>query len=439
MNQTQKSFNLFYILWTGQLLSRVGSGISVFAIGIYLFQQTGSTSTYSIFLLSAFLPSVLLAPIGGVLADRKDRKLMMVVGDICSSFGICFTVVTLLSYPDQHWPLYIGIGVSSLGVGLHSPAFKASVTDLIDSQAYSKASGLIQLAEASRYLVSPIIAGYLLTRLSLPMVLVIDLMTFIVAALTVIVIRNLTIQPVYQDKKEEFIKDFKDGLTFIGSNDTVRRLLYITTVVTFLTGVLQVLIVPLVLSFTDPQTLGIIQSVAASGMVIGSLYVGVWSTTGNQYTILSWSLMGAGLFYILIGMSTDTALFMMTALCFFLTLPFVNTSLEVLFRQNISSEMQGRTWALISLVSQAGLLVSLATTGMLADRLFNPLLTRDGYLVETIGQIVGIGPARGSGLMVILSGFFLVMLSVCIRERARAENYTTDVIKICKTPPVSDN
>lgn len=423
MNQTQNPFNLFYILWTGQLLSRVGSGISVFAIGIYLFQQTGSTSTYSLFLLSAFLPSVLLAPIGGVLADRKDRKLMMVVGDICSSIGIFFTIVMLLLYPDQHWPLYIGIGISSLGVGFHSPAFKASVTDLIDTQIYSKASGLIQLAEASRYLVSPIIAGFLLTRFSLSTVLAIDLLTFFVAALTVLLVRNMTIQSVYKDKKEKIIKDFTNGLTYIGTNNTVRQLLYVTTVVTFLTGVLQVLMVPLVLSFTDPQTLGVIQSVAASGMIVGSLFIGVWSKAGNQYTILTWSLMGAGVFYLLIGMSTDSALFMMTAFCFFLTLPFVNTSLEVLFRQNITSEMQGRTWALISLISQAGLLVALATTGMLADRLFNPLLTRDGYLAEIIGQIVGVGPARGSGLMAMISGCSLVILSVCIREKDVKEVY----------------
>ncbi|WP_163337306.1 MFS transporter [Desulfopila sp. IMCC35008] len=419
MNKSQKSFNLFFIIWSGQLLSRIGSGISVFAIGIYLFQQTGITSTYSFFLLCAFLPSVLFALVGGVWADRKDRKLMMVAGDIVSSFGILFTIAMLLFYPEKYWPLYIGIAISSFGAGLHSPAFKASVTDLIDAQAYSKASGLIQLAEASRYLVSPIIAGFLITWFSLPMVLAIDVITFFVAALAVILIRNMTIQPVYTDKKERFIKDFTKGLTYIGNNHTIFRLLYITTFVTFFTGVLQVLIVPIVLSFADTQALGIIQSVAAFGMVFASLFIGVWSTTKRQYTILSWSLMGAGLLYLLIGMSTDTVLFTMTAFCFFLTLPFVNTSLEVLFRQNIANEMQGRIWSLISLISQIGMLVALATTGMLADRLFNPLLTEDGYLAETIGQIIGIGPARGSGLMVIISGIFLVLISVCIRERVR--------------------
>lgn len=196
---------------------------------------------------------------------------------------------------------------------------------------------------------------------------------------------------------------------------------YITTIVTFLTGILQVLIVPIVLSLTDTETLGVIQSISASGMVFGSLFIGIWSTTGRQYAILFWSLRGAGLFYLFIGMSTDTVLFTMTALCFFLTLPFVNTSLDVLFRQNIANEMQGRVWSLISLVSQAGMLVALATTGVLADYLLNPLLTSDGCLAETVGRIIGTGMARGSGLMVIISGFFLVLTSVFISKRVMDE------------------
>jgi len=419
MNQSQKPFTLFLIIWAGQLLSRIGSGVSAFAIGIYLFQQTGSTSTYSFLLLCAFLPSVLLAPIGGVIADRKDRKMMMVVGDLGSSCGILFTLIMFLLYPDKQLPIYLGIAMSSLGVALHSPAFKASVTDLLDQKEYSKASGLIQLAEASRYLVSPVIAGFLLTWFSLPLVLVIDLVTFVVAAMTVTFIRNITIQPCHKSEQEGFLKDFIDGIRYIVSNEIVCNLLYFITVVTFVTGILQVLFVPIVLSFTDAATLGTIQSIAASGMLVSSLFIGMMGRSNQQYKVLSWSLGAAGLFYVLIGISNNTVLFTVTAFCFFLTLPFVNTSLEVLFRKNIVSEMQGRVWSLISLISQVGMLVALSITGVLADYLFNPLLADNGLLAETIGSIIGTGAARGSGFMVIISGFFLVMYSFFTAKRGR--------------------
>ena len=417
MNHSQKPFTLFFIIWTGQFLSRIGSGISAFALGIYLFQQTGSTSTYSFLLLCAFLPSVLLEPVGGVIADRKDRKLMMVVGDLSSSFGILFIIVMFLLYPDKQWPIYLGIAMSSLGVALHSPAFKASVTDLLDEKAYSKAGGLIQLAEASRYLVSPVIAGFLLTQFSLPIVLIIDLMTFVVGAMTVILIRYKTIPHCHEGEKEGFRKDFTDGIRYIVRNETIFHLLYLTTVVTFLTGILQALLVPIVLSFTDAAMLGTVKSIAASGMLVSSLSIGMLSKSDHHYKVLSLSLGVAGLSYLLIGTSTNTVLFTATAFCFFLTLPFVNTSLEVLFRQNIANEMQGRIWSLISLISQIGMLVALSIAGVLADHLFNPLLTDNGRLAETVGRIIGTGSARGSGLMVIISGFFLVLSSLYTAKR----------------------
>lgn len=424
MNPVQKSFSPFLIIWIGQLLSRIGSGISAFALGIYLFQQTGSTSAYSFLLLCAFLPSVLLAPVGGVIADRKDRKLMMVVGDLGSSFGILVIIFMFLLYPDKLWPIYLGVAMSSLFVALHSPAFKASVTDLLDEKVYSRASGLIQLAEASRYIVSPIIAGLLLTQFSLLIVLVIDLLTFIAGAMTIILIRKINIQTCHEGKKEGFWRDFINGVTYIVRNRTIFHLLCLTSIVTFLTGILQGVLVPILLSFVDAETLGVVQSIAASGMLVSSFFIGMWSTSGHQYKVLSRSLVASGLFYLLIGTTTNIVLFTAIAFCFFLTLPFVNSSLEVIFRQTIANSVQGRIWSLIALISQIGMLLALSIAGVLADYLFNPLLTDTGCLAETVGSVIGTGAFRGSGLMVIISGFFLVLSSLFLQKGKGTRNHS---------------
>ena len=426
MNSAPKSFPLFLILWTGQLLSRIGSGVSAFTIGIYVFQQSQSTSTYAFLLLCAFLPSVLLTPLGGVIADRKDRKLMMVVGDLGSASGILFIIIMVLLYPDKQWPIYIGITVSSMFVALHSPAFKASVSDILDETMYAKAAGLIQFAEASRYVVSPIIAGFLITRFSLPFVLVLDLITFLIGAMTVILIKNVIIQHCQKGKKVDLRQDFIDGLRYIVRERILFHLLYLTTIVTFITGILQVLFVPLLLSLTDAATLGTIQTISASGMLISSLCIAMMKKTDRQSKVLPLSLSVAGLFYILIGASTNHLLFVATAFCFFFTLPFINTNLEIQFRLNIANEMQGRIWSLISLISQVGMLVALSVSGLLADHVFNPLLTEHGRLADTVGSIIGTGPARGSGLMVILSGFSLLLCSLFRAIRGKDLNCKTD-------------
>jgi MFS family permease len=419
MRLPQNSFSLFLVIWSGQLLSRLGSGISAFTLGVYLFQKTSSTSAYSFLLLCAFLPSVLLAPLGGVIADRKDRKLMMILGDIGSSLGILFTILMLQIIPDRDWPIYLGVAISSIFVALHSPAFKASVTDLVDEKAYSKASGLIQLAEASRYLLAPVIAAFLIARVSLPTVLVIDVLTFIGAAMTVVFIRKSAIQHIETVIKAGFSEDLKAGIRYIIGNKIVFHLLCLTTIVTFFAGILQSLFTPMVLSFADAATLGNVQSFGASGMLLSSLIIGCRSKTFDPKKVFGFSLFAAGIFYLLIGVNTNMALITLAFFCFLFTLPFVNTSLEILFRKNISNELQGRVWSLISLVSQVGMLIAFGIAGILTDHLFNPLLTDSGRLADNVGRLIGTGVARGSGFLIIISGCILLIFALYAKYEGR--------------------
>ena len=403
---------LFLVVWTGQVLSRIGSGVSAFALGVHLFRETGSAAAYSLLLLSAFLPSILLAPVGGVIADRRNRRLLMATGDLGSALGILCVVGVLLLWPGRRWPIYLGVALSSVFVALQSPAFKATVTDLLDEREYSRAGGLIQLAEASRYLLAPILAVHLLARLSLPLVLVVDAASFVAAALAALAIGKVEVRKRATAAGGGFRRDLVDGLGYLAGNGFVRRLLVVTAGVTFLTGVLQSLFVPIVLSIADAATLGRVQSLTASGMLVSSLAIGCLGGKRREDRILPLALGAAGFFCLGLGASVGIAPFTVAAFGLFATLPFVNTSLEVLFRRNIDNGLQGRLWSLISLISQAGMLVAFGVAGVLADRVFNPLLSVGGPLADSVGRVIGTDAARGSGLMVMMSGCLLVLLSL---------------------------
>ena len=425
MEPSRKSFSLFLVIWSGQLLSKIGSGISAFALGVHLLQTTGTTSAYSFLLMAAFLPSVLLAPVGGVIADRKDRRLMMATGDLGSSLGIGFVLGMLMLTPDACWPIYLGAAVSSLFAALQSPAFKASITDILDEKAYAKASGFVQLAEASQYLLGPILAAFLLSRFSLSAVLVVDMATFALAALSVLVIRERIVRQGGGKKPVDFWKDFTDGIRYIADNQRVLHLLHITTAITFLVGILQSVFVPMVLSVSDSGTLGAVQSISASGMLIGSFLIGMSSTTGEQGRVLSFSLVAAGFFYILIGASPNAVVITCAAFCFFFTLPFVNATLEVSFRQSIEDDMQGRAWSLISLITQTGMVMAFGIAGLLADHLVNPLLTDAGRFSNSLGRLIGTGSSRGSGLMVMVCGLLLLLYALVSVSRGRRPQATS--------------
>ncbi len=408
------SFKRFLIVWSGQLMSRIGSGLSAFALGVVVLDQSGSTTLYSLLLLAAFLPSVLLSPIGGVLADRFDRKLLMVVGDVGAALGVGFIILMRWSGSEALWPFYIGVGFSSIFTALHGPAFKASISDLLSEEDYARASGLVQLAEASRFLLAPFMAAFLLTWFSLRMVLLLDVMTFAVAALAVWAIRDAGRALAQRVDVGSMYADLLSGLRYLVARRFLVRLLMLTTCVTFFTGVLQAMLAPMVLGFADARTLGIVQSVAASGMLFSSAFIGIVNKFHNHRAILAYGLLACGLFFALMGFRPGALWIAATGFGLFVTLPFVNTSLEVLFRNNIENAMQGRAWAFIGFISQIGLLVALAVAGPLADLVFNPLMAENGALAGSIGKVLGTGAMRGGALMVVMSGILIMLLAIGI-------------------------
>lgn len=178
MSNRERGFGRFLLLWSGQLVSSVGSGLTAFGLGVYLYQQTGQASAMALVTLLAFMPSLLLSPVAGVLADRYDRRLLMMLGDSLSATGLIYILICLLSGEAQLWQICLGVTVSSVFSSLLDPAYKATVTDLLTEEQYTRASGFVQVAGSAKYLISPALAGYLLLVSDVKLLLVIDICTF---------------------------------------------------------------------------------------------------------------------------------------------------------------------------------------------------------------------------------------------------------------------
>lgn len=409
-----KSFKKFLVIWFGEFISSVGSGLTAFALAVYVYQTTQSATYVSLVTLFAFLPTILLSPIGGVLADRFDRRLMMIIGDGCSALGLIYILAIMLTGNIEIWQICIGVMFSALFCSLTEPAYKATITDLLTEEEFAKASGLVQLASASKYLLSPIIAGFLLGITDVKTILIIDICTFFVTVFAVAVVRkSLKIQQIKREYTH-FIKDLREGWNTIISKKGILLLTILLTFVTFYIGFLQTLFTPMVLPLTDTKTLGTILSISATGMLLGSLFIGVFNIKKNHTNVLAIGLGFTGVFFSLMGLTTNIYFIAGAGFLLFSTLPFVNTSADVLIRKNIPNKAQGRAWGIIGVISQFGYVVAYAVAGILADYIFNPLLSDNGFLASTIGKLIGTGQGRGIGLLFIISGIFIVIVSLTI-------------------------
>ena len=403
----------FVYIWIGEFISSVGTGMTSFALSVYVYQTCGLASAVSLVTLLAFLPNILLSPVGGLLADRFNRRLLMVCGDLFSALGLVFILVNLQTGSLELWKICVGVTISSVFSSLLGPAYKATITDLLSEEDYAKASGMVQIASSSQYLISPFLAGILLGVSDIRVILMIDICTIFVTVSSILLVnRHLNERP---RKGGEFrpLREMKEGWVSVTGHGGIRTLVFLMSFAGFTVGMLQTMMSPMVLSFADAKSLGYLESVSAVGMLVGSVVIGVMAVKRNFCRLLFAGLALNGAAMMGIGLTCDLRIIMCCGILFFVTLSFINVSADTLARRNIPNEVQGRAWGVIGILSQLGCVLAYGASGVLADKVFCPLLRDGGALAGSLGRLFGTGEGRGIGLMVSLCG--VLMIAVLLR------------------------
>lgn len=403
----------FYKLWLGELISNIGSGMTAFALSVYVYEKTGSVSYVSLITLLSFMPSIILSPIGGLLADRYDRRLLMIIGDLFSGLGLIYILWNIQAGEKSIVPIFVGITFSSIFTSLLEPSYRATLTDILEEENYAKANGLIQVAGSAKYLISPVIAGVILSVADIRVILLLDILTFITTCLMIFLVRKSMNSETQNYKKDSF-KGLLEGLFIIKENRGIYSLVIIMFFVCFFMGFIQILIRPMILALSSVKTAGIMESLCALGLLIGSLWIGIAGIKKNYSKILAVACFFCGIFMSMTGVNENLAIIGISTFLFFSTLPFMNSCADVLVRVSVPNELQGRVWGLISLITQMGTVVAYIISGIMADCIFEPMFNKNGILVENIGIIIGTGKGRGIGFMLILSGIGMLIMAIII-------------------------
>ncbi len=167
----------------------------------------------------------------------------MFIVDFGSALGTVFILVCFYYSQTGLWFMYFGIILSSIFSALQEPAYKATVTDLLSKDQYDKASGLMQLANSSQYLISPFIASILLSYFSINMIFIIDISTFVLAIISILWVRNNIGEIHLQQKKDQFFGKPKRGHRRISKtkrsfifNDSYHAGPVLRRIITFING-----------------------------------------------------------------------------------------------------------------------------------------------------------------------------------------------------------
>ena len=398
MHDHKSGCRKFLLLWMGELISSIGGGLTSFGLAVYVFNETGSAASMAVVSLLAFLPTLLLSVPAGVLADRHDRRLLMMIGDGFSGLGIVYILLCMLGGGASLLQICIGVSISSVFSALLEPSYRATITEMLTEEEYSKASVMVSLAGSARYVVSPVLAGLLLAVSDIKLLLFIDICTFAFTVITTAVVKKgiVSRKPVSQ---ESFFSSIADGWKAITEKKGLFVLIMVSSLITCFMGTLQILVEPMVLDFSDSTTLGVTETVCACGMLVSSFILGVKGIKSRYVTVLSLSLAFAGLAMAVFGLKQNIYLMCIAGFLFFAMLPFANSCLDYLARINIPEEKQGRAWGLIGFLSQLGYVVAYGLSGILADG---------------IAAIRNISVGRGAAWVVIAAGVLMCLTSVSL-------------------------
>lgn len=432
-HSTTPGLTHFGIIWLGQLVSLIGSALTTFALGVWTYQQTGATTRFALLSLCAVLPGILLAPLAGALVDRWDRRWAMIFSDTGS--GVSTLILALLLLTDQlaAWHIYLGILVSAIFGAFQWPAYSAAVTMLVPQEQLGRANGLIQIAFAAGQLLAPLLAGVLIGQIGVGGIMIIDSATFLFALATLAVVRIPRPPRTAEGAAAagSLLSEAAYGWRYVLARPGMLGMLLFSALTNFSMGVVEVVITPLVLSFASATVLGTVLSIGGSGMLIGSIVMSIWGGPRRRmYGLFGFTLL-QGLALFVGGLRPAAPLIAAAAFVFLFSAPMIIGCSQAIWQSKVAPDVQGRVFAVRSMVSWSSLPLAYLSAGPLADGIFEPLMARDGALASNLGPLIGSGPGRGIGLLIMLLGLFtmLVTLAGSLYPRLRlVEDELPDIV-----------
>lgn len=416
----------FLLIWWGQVVSLFGSSLSEFALGVWVYQTTGSISQFALIQVFAYIPRLIVSPFAGALVDRWNRRWALILSDLVTGLAALVVMALVTSNQLQVWHIYVGVAVTSIFNGLQWPAYLAAIGQLVPKEQLSRANGMSQASRATAKILGPMLAGFLVVTIGMQGVLVIDFATFMFALATLTIVKFPDIEDVSIKKSDRQPVNLKvlwqemvSGWNYITQRAGLQKLMGFL-VITYLTeGILQVVFWPLMLSLGSSQDLGIVLSIGGCGMLFGSVAVSTWGGPKRRVYGIFMFVCVQGFCLCMGGLQRSLIITGIGVFGYLFARPFVVSYNHTILQSKVPINLQGRVFALQRAFECASLIVTYLMAGPLVDGFFEPWMAENGLLANSVGQIIGVGPGRGIALFFMLLGMLNIVATAIAYQTPR--------------------
>ena len=404
MKPKKNELRAFYLLWSTQSLSQLGSTMTGFALTLWLYEKTGSALSTAMLTICTYLPYVLMSIFAGAITDRFDKKKTMLA---CDTFAAACTVLVLVLYKTDLlcvWHLYAINGVSGLMNTVQQPASEVAYTLVVRKEQYQRISGLQSLSRSLISIGSPLMAAAVYGAAGLGAVIILDLVSFSVAFMTLACAIQIPAVRAGTETEENVLMLAGGGLQFLKENLLILHVILFMAGVNLIASAFDAVLPALVIPRCGNSVLGIVTSCSGIAMVLGSLLVTVMKKPRDRVRVIYQTMLfSLGIENFVLELTRNPIWWCAGQVVGWILVPVMSANENVIIRNSVPVDLQGRVYACRNTLQFFTIPIGLALGGFLVDEICEPFMAvQPSSSLPSL--LFGSGKGSGAALMMFVLG-----------------------------------
>ena len=418
IRMTMQEMKTYLILWATQAFSGLGSAMTSYALLIWSYTQEGSALVTALLGVASYAPYVVCSIFAGALSDRWDKRKTMLVCDALAAATTVCILILLKTDNLRVWHLYLLNALNGLMNTVQGPASEVATTALLPRKHYQRVGGLNQLTSSLNGILTPVIATAVLAFAGLDGVILIDLITFAVAFLVLLLFIRIPENEQVTKEKEPFAAAIRAGIGFLREKRGIFTLILFLAAINLVASMFNAALPAMLLSREGggETALGIVNSFTAVTTLIGSLIASLLPAPKSRVRVICWALLlSMSTENFLLGFGRSLPVWCIGAFLGWIAIPLLNTNMNAIMRLNIPQSLQGRVYAARNSLQFFTIPVGYMLGGAAVDCVFEPLMAHqnaDSLLVKMFGM------GKGSGAACFFAVLGMLGVIVCIVFRS---------------------
>jgi MFS family permease len=416
------NFRKFLIVWIGQTISTLGSSLTSFGFAVWLFEELGTAMPFVFTGIALSLPRMILSPVAGSLADRTNRKRIMIFSDAGAALVSIFLLAMVVGGNFSSWLIYLSALLSAVFGSFQSPAYMAATATMVPKEELVRFGGIQQFGNAAIMLLTPILGAVFYASIGLEGIIIFDLATFIIAVVILLFIpipqpELVTKTDDGESKKghwQTVLSDVSFSWQYLTARKGLLGLLLFNAGISFFVGLGGIVTFPLALSFGNETNLSIIQFSSGIALLISGFVISAWGGPNKNRVVMGYLadfLAGVGV--LIMGMGSNFPILVVGMIINTFFDPISSSLLGAIWQIKIPHDIQGRIFSMRILIGQVNSVISMILSGLLADYVFtSSKFIELGSSTGLLTRLMGNAPGRQYALVYIISALGICVLSL---------------------------